>query len=158
MNLLKPIIPILIGLASPALADSQKFFSWEFYNDESIALAFTLDQSENRFGIGCTNSETCKLFIETNECNEGKPYVVMVSSMDGHTIIPTECAVTELTKSQRVLEIMDNQRMFNFMNRSANFIVAVPHNDGSITLSNFDLHGSAEAMLKFGEHEKSKDK
>ena len=158
MNLSSRIIPILIGLASPVFADSQKFYSWEFYKDESIALAFTLDQSENRFGIGCTNTENCKLFIETNECNEGKPYVVMVSSMDGHTIIPTECVATELTKSNMVLEIMDTQKMFNFMNRSANFIVAVPHNNGSITLSNFDLHGSAEAMLKFSEHEKSKDK
>ncbi|NRP11223.1 MULTISPECIES: hypothetical protein [unclassified Marinobacterium] len=150
----KILAVLTLFLSYQSFADSQKFHSWEFVNNDNLTSARTYDQTGILFGIGCTKDQNCMLYLETNECNVGKPYAVMVSSTHGHTVITSECVKSELVKSNFVLELIDANKMFNFMYQSADFIAAIPHNDGSISLSEFGLRGSAEAMKAFGEYQK----
>jgi hypothetical protein len=153
----KILAVLTFALSCQSFADSQKFHSWEFVNNDNLTSARTHDQTGVLFGIGCTKDQNCMLYLETNECNIGKPYAVMVSASHGHTVVTSECVESELSESNYVLEIINAEKMFNFMYQAADFVAAIPHNDGSISLSNFGLRGSAEAMKAFGDHQKQKE-
>lgn len=145
---------LTLFLSCQSFADSQMFHSWEFVNNDNLTSARTYDETGILFGIGCIKDHNCMLYLETKECNIGKPYAVMVSSTHGHTVITSKCVKSELANSNYVLELIDANKMFNFMYQSAKFTAAIPHKDGSISLSNFGLRGSAEAMKAFGNHQK----